>query len=128
MPTSMRAKPLVLAAGLIFATTFMSSASDARAQSGRGGKSPIYAQAPGAATPFSGQRAYEHVKRLVEFGPRPSVSQELEAVINYILERSGGTLNGWVSDTPGGKKKMATIVVELKGQTDDTIIIPSHSS
>jgi Zn-dependent M28 family amino/carboxypeptidase len=31
-----------------------------------------------------------------------------------------------VADTPAGKIKMANIVVELKGQTDDTIIIASH--
>lgn len=122
----MRAKPLVLAAGLFIATTFVSSAPRARAQSGRGGKSPVYAQTPGAATPFSGPRAYEHVKKLVEFGPHPSGSKELELARKYILEQTGGTLEEWVAETPAGKLKMANVVVELKGETDDTIIIAGH--
>jgi glutaminyl-peptide cyclotransferase len=122
----MRAKPLVFAAGLFIAATFASPAPCARAQSGRGGKNPVYAQAPGAATPFSGQRAYEHVKRLVEFGPRPSGSKELESARKYILEQTEGTLEEWMADTPAGKLRMANIVVELKGETDETIIIAGH--
>jgi peptidase M28-like protein len=113
MPTSMRVRPLVLVAGLLLATTCVSSAPRARAQSG-------------AATLFSGQRAYEHVKRLVEFGPRPSNSKELELARKYILEQTGGKLEEWTADTPAGKLKMANIVVELKGQTDETIIIAGH--
>jgi glutaminyl-peptide cyclotransferase len=120
----MRAKPLVFAAGLIFATTFVSSAP--RAQSGRGGKSPVLVQTRGDATPFGGQRAYEHVKKLVEFGPRPSGSKELERARKYILEQTGGTLDEWVADTPAGKLKMANIAVELKGETDDTVVIAGH--
>jgi glutaminyl-peptide cyclotransferase len=121
----MRARSLVLAAGLIFATTLL-SAPGARAQSGRGGKTPVYAEPPGAATPFSGERAYEHVRRLVEFGPRPSGSKGLEAARKYVLENAGGTLEEWTADTPAGKVKMANIVVELKGETDDAIVIASH--
>jgi glutaminyl-peptide cyclotransferase len=121
----MRAKPLALA-GLLLAATCVSSPPPARAQSGRGGKNPVYAQAPGAATPFSGQRAYQHVKKLVEFGPRPSGSKELEQARKYIVEQTGGMLEEWVADTPSGKVKMANVVVELKGQTDDTIVIAGH--
>ncbi|HEX7313791.1 MAG TPA: M28 family peptidase [Pyrinomonadaceae bacterium] len=122
----MRAMPLILAAGLICATTCVSSSSGARAQSGRGGKSPVRAAPPGAATPFEGERAFRHVKKLVEFGPRPSGSKELEAARKYILKETGGQLEEWVADTPVGKLKMANVVVELKGQTDDTIVIASH--
>jgi glutaminyl-peptide cyclotransferase len=121
----MRAKPLALV-GLLLATACAASAPNARAQSGRGGKNPVYAQAPGAATPFSGQRAYEHVKKLVEFGPRPSGSKELEQARKYIVEQTGGKLEEWVAETPAGKVKMANVVVELKGETDDTIVIGGH--
>jgi hypothetical protein len=122
----MRAKPLALAAGLLLATTFLSPAPGARAQSGREGKHPILVQTQGNATSFSGQRAYEHVKNLVGFGPRPSGSKELELARRYILEQTGGKLEEWVADTPAGKLKMANVVVELKGETDDTIIIAGH--
>ncbi|HEX8117403.1 MAG TPA: M28 family peptidase [Pyrinomonadaceae bacterium] len=121
----MRAKPLALAAGLLLATALVSPAA-ARAQSGRGGQSPTYAQQPGAATPFSGQRAYEHVKRLVEFGPRPSGSKELEAARRYILEQTGGQLEEWTADTPAGKLKMANVVVEVKGKSEETVVIAGH--
>jgi Zn-dependent M28 family amino/carboxypeptidase len=104
----------------------VSPAPGARAQSGRGGQSPVYAQTPGAATPFSGRRAYEHVKKLVEFGPRPSGSKELERARRYILEQTGGALEEWVAETPAGKVKMANVVVELKGETDETIVISGH--
>jgi glutaminyl-peptide cyclotransferase len=139
----MRAKPLVFAAGLIFATTFVSSAPPgARAQSGRGGENPVLVQTQGNATAFSGQRAFEHVKRLVEFGPRPSGSKELEQARRYILEQLGGqdtprmhtrgakeitlTQDEWTADTPAGKLKMVNIIYELPGETDDTVIIAGH--
>jgi Zn-dependent M28 family amino/carboxypeptidase len=122
----MRAKPLALAAGLLLATTYAASAPRVRAQTERGGQSPVYAQAQGAATPFSGQRAYEHVKKMVEFGPRPSGSKELEQARKYIQEQTGGTLDAWMADTPAGKLKMANVVVELKGATDDIIVIAGH--
>ncbi|MBV9925832.1 MAG: M28 family peptidase [Acidobacteria bacterium] len=138
----MRAKPLAFAAGLLLATAFASQTAS-RAQSGRGGQSPVYAQQPGAATPFSGQRAYEHVKRLVEFGPRPSGSKELEAARQYILEQLGGDPSApnlhrrgvgrmsvredvWLAETPAGKVRMVNIVCELPGETDDTILITGH--
>ncbi|MBV8855627.1 MAG: M28 family peptidase [Acidobacteria bacterium] len=110
----MRAKLLALAAGLLLATACVWSAPNARAQ------------AHGAAATFSGQRAYEDVKKLVEFGPRPSGSKELERARKYIVEQTGGTLEEWVADTPAGKVKMANVVLELKGQTDDTIVIGGH--
>ena len=121
----MRGLALILFAVLLSATASVSP-TGARAQSGRGGVTPVYAVPPGAATPFSGERAYEHVKKLVEFGPRPSGSKELELARKYIQKQTGGELEEWTADTPAGKVKMANVVVELKGETDDTIVIGSH--
>ncbi|MET0649852.1 MAG: M28 family peptidase [Pyrinomonadaceae bacterium] len=138
----MRARSLILAAGIFLATAFVSAPPGARAQSGRGGKSPVYAETPGAATPFSGQRAFEHVRKLVEFGPRPSGSKELALARKYIIEQlSGfresrvvaythGTATGsedeWLADTPAGKLKMVNIVYEVPGETAETIVIAGH--
>ena len=80
----MRATPLILAAGLLFATPYVSAPS-ARAQSGRGGQIPVSAEQPGGASAFSGRRAFEHVKKLVEFGPHPSGSKAIEDVRRYII-------------------------------------------
>ncbi|HEX8719627.1 MAG TPA: M28 family metallopeptidase [Pyrinomonadaceae bacterium] len=118
---SFKAAPL---ASVLLLTMLVSPPTSARP--GRAGKGPASAGRPGAATPFSGQRAYEHVRRLVEFGPRPSGSQSLERARRYILEQVGGTLEAWVADTPAGKVKMANIVVEYPGRTADTIVIASH--
>ncbi len=122
----MSAKPSLPAAVLLSMTLLVPAVPHARAQSGRGGQSPVYAQQPGAATPFSGQRAYEHVRKLVEFGPRPSGSKALEQARRYIREQVGGGLEEWVAQTPAGRLKMANVVAELKGETEDTIILASH--
>jgi hypothetical protein len=116
---------------------------DTRAQSGRGGKSPVLVEMQGNATSFSGQRAYEHVKKLVEFGPRPSGSKELESARKYILEQLGGdpslprthrrgaaeisiSKDEWEAETPAGKLKMVNIIYELPGETEETIVIGGH--
>lgn len=138
----MRAKPLVLAAGLLLATTLLSPSPEARAPSGRGGTNPVYVETQGNASSFSGQRAYEHVKKLVEFGPRPSGSKALALARKYIVGQLDGhdrsrlhtsgskeaTLNEdeWVADTPAGKVRMVNVVYELPGETDETIIIAGH--
>jgi hypothetical protein len=129
----MRAAPLILVAGLTVATALVSAAPRARAQAGRGGRNPVYAETPGAATPFSGRRAYEHVKQLVEFGPRPSGSKELARARAYIVEQLAGhastrvvSQEAWTADTPEGKLEMVNVVYELPGETDETIIIAGH--
>ena len=122
----------------------------AAAQSGRAGQSPKLAQVPGNLTPFSGERAYEHVKKLVGFGPRPAGSKALERARRYIIEQLPGTdprvrlpygrdgvsdlarrelterEDTWVADTPAGKVRMTNIVFELPGETEDIIIIAGH--
>lgn len=118
--------PLAFVVGLVFATILLSSAPVARGQTEPEGQAPVHAASPGVGPSFSGERAYEHVKQLVEFGPRPSGSKELERARAYILQKTGGTLEEWTAQTPAGKVKMANVVVELKGATDDTIIIASH--
>lgn len=91
------------------------------------------APAPGAATeiPFDGGRAFEHVRKQVEFGPRPAGSQELAQAREYIINelKSYGlnvTTDEWTATTPLGPKKMVNVIAELGGDTDDFIIISSH--
>jgi hypothetical protein len=122
----MSAKPFLLAAVLLSVTLLAPAVPHARAQSARGAKSHATVVRPGGATPFSGERAYEHVRRLVGFGPRPSGSKALERARRYILEQVGGRLEEWVAETPAGRVKMANVVAELEGATEETIIIASH--
>jgi len=84
-----------------------------------------------AKTDFDGDRAYSHVKKQVEFGPRPAGSVELEKTRAYIVDqlRSFGlnvTTDEFQATTPEGSKKMVNVVAELPGTSSDIVIISSH--
>jgi hypothetical protein len=86
--------------------------------------------APQAAT-FDGGRAFEHVRKQVEIGPRPAGSPELARAREYIMGelKSYGlnvTTDEWTATTPVGPKQMVNITAELKGDTDDVIMLASH--
>jgi len=88
------------------------------------------AEAP-AKSDFDGDRAFEYVKKQVEFGPRPPGSPELEKTRAYIVDqlRSFGLnviMDEFHATTPVGEKKMTNIVAELPGASSDIIIISSH--
>jgi hypothetical protein len=88
------------------------------------------AEAP-AKSDFDGDRAFEYVKKQVEFGPRPPGSPELEKTRAYIVDqlRSFGlnvSTDEFQAKTPVGDKKMTNIVAELPGPSADIIIIGSH--
>lgn len=87
-----------------------------------------------AATPsiaFDGQRAFEHVRKQVDFGPRPAGSAELAKTREYIIGelKSYGltvTTDEFSPQTPVGVRKMANITAELPGESSEAIIISSH--
>ena len=86
---------------------------------------------PSAKSDFDGDRAFEFVRKQVEFGPRPPGSAELEKTRAYIIDqlRSFGvnvTTDEFRATTPVGEKKMANIIAELPGESSDIIIIASH--
>ena len=80
---------------------------------------------------FDGQRAFEHVRKQVEFGPRPPGSPELEKTREYLIDqlKSYGlkvSTDEFHSVTPVGDRKMVNITAELPGESPDVIIISSH--
>lgn len=80
---------------------------------------------------FNGERAMDHVKKQIEFGPRPPDSQPLAKTRAYItneLKSYGLTvsLDEFTAKTPQGEKKMANIVAEIPGETKTLILITSH--
>ena len=86
---------------------------------------------PPIPTAFNGERALDHARKQIEFGPRPPGTPELEKTRSYIVEqlKSFGltvTLDEFTAKTPQGEKKMANIVAELTGETKTTILIASH--
>ena len=80
---------------------------------------------------FNGERAMDHVKKQIDFGPRPPESQQLAKTRSYItneLKSYGLTvsLDEFTATTPQGEKKMANIVGEIPGETKTLILITSH--
>ena len=86
--------------------------------------------APGAVA-FNGERAMDHVKKQVEFGPHPPGSPELEKTRGYIIStlRDSGLkviTDEFSPSTPVGAKKMVNITAEIPGESKDVIMIASH--
>jgi glutaminyl-peptide cyclotransferase len=84
-----------------------------------------------AKSDFEGDRAFEHVRKQVEFGPRPAGSAELAKTRTYISDqlKSYGlnvTTDEFNATTPIGERKMANVTAELPGESNDVVIISSH--
>ncbi|MDT5063556.1 MAG: hypothetical protein QOH63_4015 [Acidobacteriota bacterium] len=78
-----------------------------------------------------GDRAFEHVRKQVEIGPRPAGSAELGKARDYIVGelKSYGlnvTLDEFTPKTPVGERKMVNVTAELPGESSDVIILSSH--
>jgi glutaminyl-peptide cyclotransferase len=82
-------------------------------------------------TAFNGERAMDHARKQIDFGPRPPASPELENTRAYIVNqlKSSGlnvSLDEFPATTPQGEKKMANIVGEIPGTTKNIVLIASH--
>lgn len=89
------------------------------------------AQPAGAEIAFDGDRAFEHVRKQVEFGPRPPGSPELGRTRDYIVGelKSYGlnvTQDEFTPSTPVGPRKMVNITAELPGESSEVIMMTSH--
>jgi glutaminyl-peptide cyclotransferase len=70
---------------------------------------------------FSGEKAFAHVQRLVDFGPRPSGSEAIEKARHYIedqLHQSGWqiTRQAFSDDTPRGSVRFVNLIADFRGQ------------
>ena len=70
---------------------------------------------------FSGEKAFAHVQRLVDFGPRPAGSTAIEKSRDYIedqLRRSGWqvTRQGFSDDTPRGKIQFVNLIAQFSAR------------
>ncbi len=89
------------------------------------------AEGAAAAAPFDAARAFEHVRKLVDVGPRVAGSKELGKARKYIVSelKSYGlkvTEDEFKAETPVGKRKMVNVTAELPGESPDFIILASH--
>ena len=86
---------------------------------------------PSPPVAFNGDRAMDHVKKQIDFGPRPPDTEQLAKTRAYITNelKSYGlavSLDEFTAKTPQGEKKMANIVAEIPGETKTLILITSH--
>jgi hypothetical protein len=84
-----------------------------------------------SAVAFNGERALEHVRKQLDFGPRPPGSAELARTRDYIigeLQSSGLTVrtDEFAATTPFGEKRMVNIIADVPGEAKEEIIISSH--
>lgn len=82
---------------------------------------------------FSGEKAFAHVQRLVDFGPRPSGSEAIEKSRHYIedqLRRFGWqvTRQAFTDDTPRGKVQFVNLIAQFpaQGNAAPVFLLCSH--
>jgi len=80
---------------------------------------------------FDGDRAFEHLRAIVAFGPRPAGSEALAKTRAYIvaeLQKAGlkAQLDEFEAVTPRGRKKMTNIRASRAGTRVGTIALVGH--
>jgi|SRR5688572_5143893 len=86
---------------------------------------------PTAQAGFDSARAWKHLERQVQFGPRPSGSQAVEQTRRYILEqlKAAGIKaveQPFTATTPLGRVAMTNVVATIPGRRPERIIVASH--
>ncbi len=80
---------------------------------------------------FDGGRAYEHLRQVVSFGPRPAGSAALERTRTYItdqLKADGVTVTPQAFDakTPIGQIHMVNLIATIPGARKERIVLAGH--
>ena len=95
-------------------------------------------QAPDDDTPapektggFDGKRAFAQVAKQVGFGPRPSGSQAIGQLQNYIQSELSSygckvDTDDFTADTPVGRLPMKNIVAKIPGDTPGIVMLATH--
>lgn len=104
---------------------FMSAAASAAPQT------PDDAPPPDRTGGFDGRRAFAHVAKQVSFGPRPSGSQALAHLQDYLeseLKSYGCSeeTDSFGANTPVGRISMKNILVKISGETPGVILLGTH--
>jgi len=87
---------------------------------------------PGAQVPgFNGGRAFEDLKHLVGFGPRPSGSPALIQTRQWLISQLRGAgaqvqEDSFVATTPIGPIPMTNLIARFRGSGRETVIVAGH--
>jgi peptidase M28-like protein len=80
---------------------------------------------------FDGSRAYDHLRQVVSFGPRPAGSPALERTREYITEQLKAlgvpvTQQAFDAKTPIGQIHMVNLIATIPGARKERIAIAGH--
>ena len=80
---------------------------------------------------FDGERAFQDLKRLVEFGPRPPGSKALTDSRRWIiqqLKQDGCAVedDSFVGSTPVGEIPMTNLIAKIPGARPEVVIVAGH--
>jgi glutaminyl-peptide cyclotransferase len=129
--TAVRAHAWHAALAAAVAGLMATQTTPAAVQGSASGKAPA-SGAPRAARPdFDGGRAYEHVRQIVAFGPRPAGSVALANSRRYItgqLAKSGikAVEQAFDADTPVGRIRMVNLVATIPGASGERLAFAGH--
>jgi glutaminyl-peptide cyclotransferase len=89
----------------------------------------LMAVAPTAS--FDGNRAYEHLRQVVAFGPRPAGSPALESTRQYIKKQLADagiqvTEQPFDAETPIGRIHMVNLIARIPGTSPDRVVFAGH--
>ena len=84
-----------------------------------------------AAPRFDGARAFEHLRQIVAFGPRPAGSPAIEQTRQYITSQLGSvgltaSRQAWTATTPSGPVPMVNLWARIPGARPDRIVLAGH--
>src|SRR5580765_4550017 len=87
-------------------------------------------QAPTSAT-FDSNKAWEHLRQLVAFGPRPAGSAAIEQSRTYIKNQLSAigvpvTEQAWDDQTPTGRVHMVNLIATIPGTSKNRLVIGGH--
>ena len=84
-----------------------------------------------AAVTFDGGRAYEHLRQMVSFGPRPAGSPAIERTRGYITDQLKAlgitaTPQPFDAQTPMGRIHMVNLVATIPGARKERLVLAGH--
>jgi len=90
----------------------------------------LLVQAPRSPT-FDSNRAWEHLRQLVGFGPRPAGSAAIEQSRTYIKNQLSAigvpvTEQAWDDQTPTGRVHMVNLIATIPGTSKNRLVIGGH--
>ncbi len=86
---------------------------------------------PLPATSFDGNRAFEDLKKLAAFGPRPSGSPALQQARAWMvrqLKQAGCQVerDEFTASTPAGDVRMVNLIAKIPGASRDVVMLAGH--